>query len=165
MGRFALAGVAPAIDQTGIVVLDLDEDKRLATIDYTVIEQSDPVAVKEWLGQRELDDVYIENCDPHGQIKDDDPLLKILVAIQEELPTARLLDIVGAESIVKDSTLKKMGTWTFEHNPHVQDLRSAARTALLGVMNDRTHTRYITVFNSFLAAAVMGTDWDVIVND
>jgi hypothetical protein len=49
-----------------------------------------------------------------------------------------VLDNTGVKKIVKPSVLQVLGAWDFATPTHHQDLRSAARIAVLGMMKDQT---------------------------
>lgn len=162
MTRVCIAGVDPGLVHTGVVCLVLDEEAREVELTYTVVDGPDADEVEAWLYTYSPDVVYIEDYRPRSQFDTNARMVQAVHDMKTKIPRSKVIDNTGGETLVRPALMKKLGVWSFDTKTHHQDLRSAARILLVGVLKDKAQETYITVLNSFMAAAVMGFDWEVV---
>lgn len=162
MARVIIAGVDPGLVHTGVVCLVLDEEERQVELTYTVVDGPNADEVEAWLHAYTPDVVYIEDYRPRSQFDTNARMVQAVHDMKTVIPRSKVIDNTGGETLVRPSLMKKLGVWSFATKTNHQDLRSAARILLVGILKDKAQEDYITVLNSFMAAAVMGFDWKVV---
>jgi hypothetical protein len=65
---------------------------------------------------------------------------------------------MGVKKVVKSPLMELLGVWDFRLKTHHQDLRSAARIALLGMLKDDHLNKLLT---DVVADHLRGENWNV----
>ena len=126
-----IAGVDPGLVHTGVVILTLSGTDL--EMEHHIVDGIDAPAVADAVGL--VDICFIEKYRPRMHYGTDDEMVKGEAALKRELPKAVLVNNMGANKVVTPALLKRLGLWDFPTTHH-QDLRSAARIAVLGMMKD-----------------------------
>ena len=132
-------GVDPGLVHTGIVMLDFDFDKRRLIVDHRVVDGLDAVAafdaVKDMTGRDSFStlDIFIEWYRPRSGFSVDERMVQANNDFRSTLG-GKLLRNTGVKKIVTRELMELCHVWSFSTSTHHQDLRSAARIALLGMM-------------------------------
>jgi hypothetical protein len=130
-----VVGVDPGIVHTGVVSLDFRPTERMILVDHAVVLGPD----SDYVGRlcRKLTDpaIFIEGYRARSNLSQDK---KMQVAVSEmaKATKGKVLDNTGVKKIVKPAVLTALGVWKFGTPTHHDDLRSAARIAVLGMMKD-----------------------------
>jgi len=154
-----LAGVDPGIVHTGVVLLTIDKDQRCVVVDHEAVPGSDVTRVQQFLGGlRNTAHVFIEGYKPRSVYDTDARMAKAVNEIKAGLPTATVLLNTGVKKVVKQPLMELLGCWKFSTPTHHQDLRSAARIALLGALKQEHTNRLIA---DIVRDHLRGDDWNV----
>lgn len=155
-----IVGVDPGIVHTGVVSMLFLPSMREVVVSHAVVQGTDVAATA---GQIKLfhagrpDAIFIEGFRPRSNLQHDKDMLAA-VSSMREATRGKVLDNMGIKTVVKTPVLKLLGVWSFSTPTHHQDLRSAARIAVLGMMKDDQ-------LNLLLADVVRdhldGRTWDV----
>lgn len=139
-----VVGIDPGIVHTGVVRLLLDGDNRHVTVRHTAIDGPDAAATKKWIDQPavSMPTVFIEGYRSRSNLGHDREMLNAVADFRKET-RGTVLDNTGVKKIVLPSVLQVLGAWQFSTPTHHQDLRSAARIAVLGMMKDPDMNRLL----------------------
>lgn len=172
MNTTHVIGVDPGLVHTGLVHFTFDADHRAVMIDTEVIVTSldsrgeldlDQAAadVKAWVYAqqgRTLADIYIEGYKPRHNYGTNSKMIVLVGKVHHILAMSRVLLNTGVKKVVKRPLMELLGVWSFTTVTHHQDLRSAARIALLGMLKQESTNRLLTqIVKDHLA----GDTWSV----
>jgi hypothetical protein len=137
-----VVGVDPGIVDTGVVRMVFDPDEKLIMQEHRVftgINGSPAPAnqVDHWILRADEPDpvTFVEGYRPRSHLATD---ARMMAAVQEyrSLKGSTVLPNMGVKKVVRRPLMELLGVWKFSTVTHHQDLRSAARIALLGMMKD-----------------------------
>lgn len=128
-------GIDPGLVHTGIVRLSFYDDHSL-TVKTDIVNGLDAEAVKLAVGQERFDDVFIEKYEPRKNYGSDVRMLQGQKEIASQLDGSLLLRNMGVTRTITPELMKALELYSFKKTTHHQDLRSAARIALLGMVRD-----------------------------
>ena len=155
-----VVGIDPGLVHTGCIRMVFDSYSKTIDLEHAVIDGLDVAAVAAWVDQRPGLRVhtFIEGYRPRHNLAPDARMVSAVAALRGALPDAVVLNNMGVTKTVPQPLMALLGAWTWPSVTHHQDLRSAARIALLGMMKD-------TVLNRLLAGTVEdhldGRTWGV----
>lgn len=161
-----IVGVDPGIVHTGLVVLDFDIEKRELTVDHAVVDGLDSIAARTLVESMTNTkpystlDIFIEWYRPRSGYSVDEKMVAGNLKFKADL-NGTLLRNTGVKKIVTRELMELCHVWNFNTPTHHQDLRSAARIALLGMMLDPALNK---VLYTFATDNTDGRNWDVRVN-
>lgn len=157
-----VAGVDPGIVHTGLVVLDFTPSARELEISHAVIDGLDAHTTRAELEAiihpRSITtiDTYVEKYRVRGGHATNDQMLAANPLFQSVL-AAHLQSNTGVQTTVNNAMLKLMELWHWPTTHH-QDLRSAARIAVLGMLLDK----YLnTIVYQYITDNLNGRTWNV----
>lgn len=156
-------GVDPGLVHTGIVMLDFDTDARHLTVDHRVVDGLDSplsrAAVEDMAGHKSYStlDIFIEQYRPRSAYQVDERMVQANSDFKRDLGGA-LLRNSGVKKVVSQELMALAGVWKFASRTHHQDLRSAARIALLGMMLEPALNQ---VLYTYTTDNIDGRKWDV----
>lgn len=156
-----IVGVDPGLVHTGTVGMVFDPLSRTVTVDHHVTDGMDPDDVLAWLqstypGHRPK--VFIEKYVPRLRLNSDERMVKGEAAFIKTLPNAMLIRNTGVKQMVPVDLMRELGVFQFPTATHHQDLRSAARIGIYGMMRDDTGN---TVLAEFIRDLLDGVGWVV----
>lgn len=141
-----VVGVDPGIVDTGVVRMVFDPIDRLIMLEHKVFTGVNgapaPAAKVDgwiwgWLDSSHAARpvTFVEGYRPRSHLATD---AKMMAAVQEyrSLAHSTVLPNMGVKKVVRRPLMELLGVWKFSTVTHHQDLRSAARIALLGMMKD-----------------------------
>jgi hypothetical protein len=102
--------------------------------------------------------IYIEGYRPRSAFNSDARMTALVQEIRRLLPSSTVLMNTGVKKVVKRPLMEVLGVWKFSTVTHHQDLRSAARIALLGMLKQETMNRLLT---DIVLDHLDGRPWDV----
>ena len=129
-------GIDPGLVHTGVVSVHLDTDSLFLYSTHELFVGPDVQAVKQWVWQIDKPMVFIEKYRPRSHYGTDERMVKAEAEFKRAMPKATLLDNTGVLKIVTQDLMELLGLWKFATPTHHQDLRSAARIALLGMLRN-----------------------------
>jgi hypothetical protein len=157
-----IVGIDPGIVDTGVVRLKFRPQICTLEVSYAVVSGIDAKRIGDWI---RLEDepalVFVEKYRPRSNFGTDQRMVEGERDLRVVLKDATFLNNTGIKAVVKPNILMSMGLWKFRLSTHHQDLRSAARIAVLGMMKDDQGNR---VLSDFIVAQLDGDPWTVIDN-
>jgi hypothetical protein len=122
-----------------------DEDTRKVVIDSVVIDGPNGVAVAEWADRFSgpAPKVYIEQYRPRQKFSTDARMLAAEREIRQAFMRAKTLSNTGIQRVVTQEMMQMLNVYTFRTVSHHQDLRSAARIALLGMLKETSTNKLL----------------------
>lgn len=145
-------GVDPGLVHTGIVMLDFDFEKSRLTIDHQTVDGLDSAAARmavEFMVDKRKPystlDIFIEWYRPRSGFSTDERMVQANSDFRRDLE-GHLLRNTGVKKIVTKELMELAGVWSFSTSTHHQDLRSAARIALLGMLLDPVLNKVLYIF-------------------
>lgn len=141
-----VVGIDPGLVHTGLVRMVFRPASRSIWLDHEAIAGPDSVAAEEWIFNNvyaEAPDIWVEGYRPRSNLNTDQRMVN---AVKEfnTLPGAKVLLNYGVKRVVKQPLMELLGVWRFTTVTHHDDLRSAARIALLGMLKDREQNALLT---------------------
>lgn len=136
MNATVVEGVDPGLVHTGVVLFQFFSDSREVLVDSKVVDGPDAGAVRQFSGMYVPTAVFIEGYRPRSHFGTDERMVKAVAEMHREIPGSTVLNNTGVKKVVKPPLMRALKCWDFSQTTHHQDLRSAARIALLGMMRD-----------------------------
>lgn len=156
MLRIHAVGVDPGLVHTGVVSLMLDQDKQQVRVRHAVVDGIDAEKIAIEVGEPQL--TFIEKYLPRSNYGTDERMVQGERDLVREMPNAATLRNYGVRTVVTPGLMELLGVWKFSTKTNHDDLRSAARICILGLMKH-------DLGNQLLAACVQahldGWDWEV----
>lgn len=139
MTIITLIGIDPGLIDTGAVAFYIRTGSPAYTVEYEKIPGGQPQLVANFVKAHARGDtrIFIEKYRDRGTVfSTHDKMRKLEQDLKRLIPRAKLLNNMGVRDVVTDDLLKLLGVWSFTTVTNHQDLRSAARIALLGALKD-----------------------------
>lgn len=156
MPVYTVVGIDPGLNDTGVVLLQFSSTQML-TIRYAVVAGIDGHRIEMWLRQHGgADRIFIEKYRPRSNFGTDERMVKGEAELKLTFPKAELLDNTGVRKVVGQKVLEMLDCWDFDTRTSHQDLRSAARIAVLGMLKDEELN---TVLADVARAYLDGSPW------
>lgn len=151
-----VVGVDPGLVHTGVVSIKFYRGPRAVFVKHEAIDGPDPVATRAWIN----DDhalIFVEGYRPRSNFATDTSMVAAVQEFRRELDATVLLN-TGVKKVVKRPLMELLQVWSFSTVTHHQDLRSAARIALLGMLKSDHLNRLLT---DVVKDHLNGDPWDV----
>jgi hypothetical protein len=149
--------VDPGLVHTGLVRLELDDEAKRIVVKHAVVEGIDAEAVAGWVGEPSL--VFVEKYVPRSHYGTDERMVQGERDLVRALPNAVPIRNFGVRQVVTPQLMQLLGVWRFSTRTNHDDLRSAARILLLGLMkHDLGNHMLATVVKDHLDEK----DWEVV---
>ena len=156
-------GIDPGLVHTGVVMLDFDIDNRVLTVGSRAIPGPNAIAAREAIDEMTPGkvystlDIFIEWYRPRSGFSVDERMVQANADFRRETE-GKLLRNTGVKKVVSQELMSLLNVWKFSTTTHHQDLRSAARIAILGMMLDETLNKALFTFTT---DNIDGRNWDV----
>jgi hypothetical protein len=152
-----VVGIDPGLVHTGCVRMVFDSMAQELLLGSEVVNGLDVPATAAWVGHSPH--VYIEGYRPRHNLSSDQRMVAGVADMRKGIPHSQVLNNTGVTRVVPATLMQMLGVWDWDQSTHHQDLRSAARIALLGMMKN-------PVLNQVLSARVRdhlaGRAWKVV---
>lgn len=154
-----VVGVDPGIVHTGVVDLLFQPDHRHIRVTHDAIAGPDAAAAKQWIEDQygPTPHIFVEGYKPRSHYDSDARMTAAVQEMKRELHGTVLLN-TGVKKVVKQPLMELLGCWKFSTVTHHQDLRSAARIALLGMLKTEHLNRIVT---AVVTDHLEGRTWNV----
>ncbi len=136
------------------VVPGILDKKGKRQVDIEGIKEAAEELLKA-IGQANFDRVFIEDYRPRSNFENDSRM-STAVSDLRKIPNAHVLSNTGTVKLVKPALMKLLGVWTFSTTTHHQDLRAAARIALLGMFKE---PELNILIGNFVSDSLSGNPW------
>lgn len=153
-----IVGVDPGLVHTGAVRVSFDQENRSIARECEVFEGLAVEFVAEWVNTTENRLVVVEKYRPRLKLGPDPMMLSAEQALKQLVPKAVLLENMGVRKIVPPGLMQALGLWDFPIRTHHQDLRSAARIMLKGMVREHDLNSLIA---DVVVAHLSGKDWEI----
>lgn len=150
-----VAGIDPGLVHTGVVSMTFDRQAKSVHVQSHVIDGPDVHAVRAVLDPGAV--IFIEGYRPRSNFSTDQRMVSAVTDFRRSL-NGTVLQNMGVKKIVKSPLMELLHVWKFDQVTHHQDLRSAARIALLGMLKDDHLNQLLT---TVVADHLSGEDWHV----
>lgn len=141
-----ITGIDPGLVHTGAVNMCLDPASREFSIVYQVFDGVTPAALDEvaaWAQEHWAQETFIEAYRPRSHFSADARMGEAVSTLRRSIPRARSLDNTGVIKVIKPELMRLLGVWSFDQATHHQDLRSAARIGLYGLVKNPDYNRVL----------------------
>ena len=133
-------GIDPGIVHTAGVMLGIYPNSRaLLMIPFVVdgIKPDELDKMIKWVNNNPTPDgVFIEKYRPRSNFQHDMDMIAGVDYLKRGCNHSEVLDNTGVVKVIRPNLLKLLNLWDFPQRTHHQDLRSAARIMLLGMLKD-----------------------------
>lgn len=137
-------------------------DAQKIVVRHEAIAGADAQAVRAWVIRHQKynppANIFIEAYRPRSHFATDKRMVEAVAEIKKGLSKAKVLDNTGVKTVVKRALMEACGVWKFSTPTHHDDLRSAARIALLGMLKDEEMNHLLFVVATCHNA---GSPWHV----
>ncbi len=140
---YAIVGIDPGIINTGIVVYFINPHDRHVFIKHTAIEGCKTEDILNFLAvhmdlsaARPWTYVFVEAYRPRSHFDTDARMGAAVNEIKKMGPEVYALDNSGVKNVVSRALLDLLHSWHFTTKSNHQDIRSAARIAVLGMLKN-----------------------------
>lgn len=139
-----VVGIDPGLVHTGVVSMVFMPEHRAVAIADEAVLGGDAEYVKLWIDQlgHPRAHIFIEAYRPRAHFGTDKDMVKAVNDIRAAT-RGTVLDNTGVKKIIRPQLMELLHVWKFSTRTHHQDLRSAARIALLGMMRDEELNRLL----------------------
>ena len=148
-GRYDIVGIDPGIVNTGIVVYHICPRVRLINVAHTAIVGCDVQDIQTYLRQCGMDGplpwtyLFVEAYRPRSHFDTDARMGAAVNDIKRMGTNIYALDNSGVKNVVSRALLELLNSWNFSTKSNHQDVRSAARIAILGMLKNETLNRLL----------------------
>jgi hypothetical protein len=135
--NIVVVGIDPGIVDTGIVSLAFWPEEQRIEREFIVLTQATPQRVEHELRYMKWapDHIFIEAYRPRSHFVQDKNMMLLVQGIKQETGGKTLLN-TGIKSVVRRGLLELLNIWSFGVPTHHDDLRSAARILVLGMLKN-----------------------------
>jgi hypothetical protein len=155
-----VVGIDPGLVHTGCIRMVFLLDRQIIRLMHEVVTGLDSAAVAAWVKDSypPAPHVFIEAYRPRHNLSPDTRMVAGVAELKQALPGSIALPNTGVTRVVPTQLMALLGVWDWPQSTHHQDLRSAARIALLGMMKDATLNR---VLSATVRDHLAGRTWEV----
>lgn len=156
-------GIDPGLVHTGVVGLYFFSDRREVRVRHEAVSGPNTQAVKEWIAKAPGPParVFIEKYQPRSNLAGDSRMVTAVSEMHKALPGSKVLLNTGVKQVVRKPLMELLGVWSFSTVTNHQDLRSAARIAIYGMLKDESLNHTLT---EVVTGHVDGRSWHVSVD-
>ena len=135
-----IMGIDPGLVHTGVVVLELTTD--LTSLGH-VVDGIDHQEIVRLVREHKPDHVFVEAYRPRSNFQQDPKMGEGINILKTMLSCKTILN-TGVKQVITKELMQLLKVWTFDLKSNHQDLRSAARIALYGMVKDEELNRLLT---------------------
>jgi hypothetical protein len=167
----SIIGIDPGLVDTGCVGLVFNEADRTIEVNYGLLTGVDLSTINWWIDkQPKAAAIFIEDYNPGNFGKTDKDMVEAMGKLKAELPPAdhphlvKYVDNAGINTLVPRAVLLLFGVNKFDVKQHHNDLVSAGKIAILGMMQDKSQHSLRLLASQVVADAIRGKPWNVMVH-
>ena len=132
-------GIDPGLIDTGVVVMSFKPNFKTLEVGHKVYPGTDFTGLADWIhqpGRLRPTWVFAEKYRPRLKLDSDVRMVQAEQDLKRALPDAQFLQNMGIKRVIPQTLMEVFGVWSWPTVTHHQDLRSAARIALLGMVKE-----------------------------
>lgn len=140
---YVVVGIDPGIVNTGIIIYFICPQERLVILKHTAIKGCKTEDIFSFLSMHlDVSDanpwtyVFVEAYRPRSHFDTDARMGAAVNEIKKMGPEIYALDNSGVKNVVSRALLELLHSWSFTTKSNHQDVRSAARIAILGMLKN-----------------------------
>lgn len=158
MSELTVIGIDPGLIDTGCVRMMFDPQAKTYARDYKVVTDalSEVRPIADWY-DIQPGHTFIEAYRPRSAFQTDARMGTLVNDIHRALPGSVKLLNQGVVQVIKQPLMEALNVWKFPRKTHHQDLRSAARIGLFGMVKDKEMNR---VLYDFITDYLNGNPWE-----
>lgn len=138
----AVCGIDPGVIHTGCVEILFNPETPSISVTSKVVEGIDTDKIKHFTTG--ADHIFVEAYKPRSNFAVDTYMQEGIGELRQALPSARFLNNMGVKKVVTTELMQLLEVWDFDTPTHHQDLRSAARILLFGMIKDPDLNKLLT---------------------
>ena len=163
MSELVVLGIDPGLVDTGVVRMFFNPQEKSYARDYHVFTAlgTEVEPLVSWYDNAP-GVTFIEAYRPRSAFTTDARMGTLVNDIRRAIPGSKTLLNQGAYSVVKQPLMEALDVWNFRWKTHHQDLRSAARIALFGMLKDPDMNR---VIYDYITDYLAGNPWEMMKGD
>lgn len=152
-------GIDPGLVHTGLVCMTFNSGVKRLAVESHVVMGLKADDVRHALSNKTPDLVVIEGYRPRSNLNSDTRMVEGVREIQRAIPGSQVLQNMGVKKVVRRPLMELLGVWKFSTVTHHQDLRSAARIAVFGMLKDPTLNELVS---DIVRDHLQGASWSVV---
>ena len=147
--RYVVIGIDPGIVNTGIVVYNIYPTARALSVDHNAIVGCDTQDILAYIKLHQMGGpwpwtyLFVEAYRPRSHFDTDARMGAAVNDIKRMGIHIYALDNSGVKNVVSRALLELLNSWNFLTKSNHQDVRSAARIAILGMLKNETLNRLL----------------------
>lgn len=163
MTNHTMIGIDPGVVDTGVVCITFYPDEKKIWVDHKVFHKlslNNVDELQEYVqayDQNAVKHVVIEDYDARSNFNNDKHMASLVTLLKQSLPGAKALNNAGILTLIKPALMKALDVWTYPTPTNHNDLRSAARIALLAMAKD--DTGLAELLSLVVKDHLYGTEW------
>lgn len=164
--NLTVLGIDPGVVHTGCVALKLDTAARAITIHHEVVAGTDVSKVREWVDTHDTGGpLFVEDYNPGNFVRENKAMSEALGRLKAEFPPSvdpvvEYVDNAGIDTLLPLAVLQVFKVDIFATPTHHNDLRSAGKIALRGMLKDKEHG-WRQLVSDVVRAELDGDPWAV----
>ena len=144
-------GINPGIVHTGLVELNWDfhnQELRITARSVDGITEQSVIELRRCIQRRvwRKSNIIVEEYRPKSHFSSDTKMVEGQAMLKLHLPSAKIINNSGVKSIVTKELLQLLSLYDWSTTTHHNDLRSAARIALLAMLRDERANNRLAKF-------------------
>lgn len=168
----SIIGIDPGEVHTGCVALLFNEGDRTVDVHYAVINGVEVVEVRAWIEDMvKPAAIFIEDYNPGNFGRVSKRMSEALGRLKAEFPPAdspyivKYVDNAGVNTLIPAAVQRIFFGKGFVVPTHHDDLRSAGKIALLGMLQDKSQHDLRSLLSWVVQSELSGRPWTVTVHD
>lgn len=160
MTIYVIDGIDPGLVDTGAVRLTFDTSAKSLRIESAVFNRlgEDMTQVVNWWKEVIPYQTFIEAYRTRSSFGGDARMFALVTDIKRSLPKSKTIQNFGVRKVIKQELMELLDLWKFDTKTNHQDLRSAARIALLGMVKEDELNK---VLFDMVEANLAGHPWKI----
>lgn len=151
-----IVGIDPGLRDTGYVVFDFYPDSRHFNLYRHVLNGIDALRIGRFIESHNPQHVFVEAYRPRSHFEQDQRMVEGIANLRREIPGMTSIVNTGVKQVVPREIMDVFNVWTFSLKSNHQDLRSAARIALYGMLKNPELNRLVT---DVVVGSLDGNPW------
>ena len=144
-------GIDPGIVHTGLVELNWDfhnQELRITARSVDGVTEQSVIELRRCIQRRvwRKSNIIVEEYRPKSHFSSDTKMVEGQAMLKLHLPSAKIINNSGVKSIVTKELLQLLDLYDWSTTTHHNDLRSAARIALLAMLRDERANNRLAKF-------------------
>lgn len=131
--RIDITGVDPGLVHTGVVGITMATEDRILTVRHKIVLGPNVEEVLKF--NYSTSRTFIEGYRTRGQFNTNNRMIQAVAEMKKGIPNSVVVPNMGIKKVVKPELLRIMNLQKFPTSNH-QDLQSAARILVLGMLKD-----------------------------